>query len=73
MAKQGRPLKFPDIQDLTQITKSKLYKYLNTFTLLCFNGRYFFIFIEIYKRQVIIRGGFEWSFQFSFQGCNISC
>ncbi|MBT2728307.1 IclR family transcriptional regulator [Bacillus sp. ISL-75] len=32
MAKQGRPLKFTDIQDLTQITKSNLYKYLNTFT-----------------------------------------
>lgn len=32
IAKQGRPLKFTDIQDLTQITKSNLYKYLNTFT-----------------------------------------
>ncbi|MFJ5716016.1 IclR family transcriptional regulator [Neobacillus sp. NPDC093127] len=32
IAKQGRPLKFSDIQDLTQITKSNLYKYLNTFT-----------------------------------------
>ncbi|EKN66612.1 IclR family transcriptional regulator [Neobacillus bataviensis LMG 21833] len=32
IAKQGRPLKFSDIQELTQITKSNLYKYLNTFT-----------------------------------------
>jgi DNA-binding IclR family transcriptional regulator len=32
IAKQGRPLRFSDIQDLTQITKSNLYKYLNTFT-----------------------------------------
>ncbi|WP_066072567.1 IclR family transcriptional regulator [Neobacillus soli] len=32
IAKQGKPLKFTDIQDLTQITKSNLYKYLNTFT-----------------------------------------
>lgn len=32
IAKQGRPLKFSDIHDLTQITKSNLYKYLNTFT-----------------------------------------
>ncbi|KKI93431.1 IclR family transcriptional regulator [Bacillus sp. SA1-12] len=32
MAKQGRPLKFSDIHDLTKITKSNLYKYLNTFT-----------------------------------------
>ncbi|MFD0828270.1 IclR family transcriptional regulator [Neobacillus sp. M.A.Huq-85] len=32
ISKQGRPLKFTDIQDLTQITKSNLYKYLNTFT-----------------------------------------
>lgn len=32
IAKQGKPLKFSDIQDLTKITKSNLYKYLNTFT-----------------------------------------
>jgi DNA-binding IclR family transcriptional regulator len=32
IAKQGRPLKFSDIHDLTGITKSNLYKYLNTFT-----------------------------------------
>lgn len=32
VAKQRRPLKFTEIQDLTQITKSNLYKYLNTFT-----------------------------------------
>ncbi|MGM0903454.1 MAG: IclR family transcriptional regulator [Bacillota bacterium] len=32
IAKQGRPLKFSDIQELTQITKSNLYKYMNTFT-----------------------------------------
>ncbi|MDF2787078.1 MAG: IclR family transcriptional regulator [Neobacillus sp.] len=32
IAKQGRPLKFSEIQELTQITKSNLYKYLNTFT-----------------------------------------
>jgi DNA-binding IclR family transcriptional regulator len=32
IAKQGRPIKFSDIQELTQITKSNLYKYLNTFT-----------------------------------------
>ena len=32
IAKQRRPLKFTEIQDLTQITKSNLYKYLNTFT-----------------------------------------
>jgi DNA-binding IclR family transcriptional regulator len=32
IAKQARPLKFSDIQELTQITKSNLYKYLNTFT-----------------------------------------
>ncbi|MFP7159194.1 IclR family transcriptional regulator [Priestia aryabhattai] len=31
IAKQERPLKFTDIQELTQITKSNLYKYLNTF------------------------------------------
>ncbi|MEH7495390.1 helix-turn-helix domain-containing protein [Neobacillus niacini] len=35
IAKQGRPLKFSEIQELTQITKSNLYKYLNTFTQLC--------------------------------------
>ncbi|MFP7485128.1 IclR family transcriptional regulator C-terminal domain-containing protein [Priestia filamentosa] len=32
IAKQGKPLKFSDIQDLTKITKSNLYKYLNTLT-----------------------------------------
>ncbi|MDR7077446.1 DNA-binding IclR family transcriptional regulator [Neobacillus niacini] len=32
IAKQRKPLKFTEIQDLTQITKSNLYKYLNTFT-----------------------------------------
>ncbi|HWO96218.1 MAG TPA: IclR family transcriptional regulator [Bacillus sp. (in: firmicutes)] len=32
IAKQGRPLKFSDIHELTKITKSNLYKYLNTFT-----------------------------------------
>jgi len=32
IAKQGRPVKFTEIQELTQITKSNLYKYLNTFT-----------------------------------------
>ncbi|MGO4890380.1 IclR family transcriptional regulator [Anaerobacillus sp. MEB173] len=32
LAKQGRPLKFSDIHELTNITKSNLYKYLNTFT-----------------------------------------
>lgn len=32
IAKQGKPLKFSDVQDLTKITKSNLYKYLNTFT-----------------------------------------
>ncbi|HZG71810.1 MAG TPA: IclR family transcriptional regulator [Chondromyces sp.] len=32
IAKQGKPLKFSDIQELTKITKSNLYKYLNTFT-----------------------------------------
>ncbi|OLO27902.1 IclR family transcriptional regulator [Alkalihalophilus pseudofirmus] len=32
IAKQGRPLKFSDINELTNITKSNLYKYLNTFT-----------------------------------------
>ncbi|NHC40670.1 IclR family transcriptional regulator [Bacillus sp. MM2020_1] len=31
IAEQNSPLKFSDIQDLTQITKSNLYKYLNTF------------------------------------------
>lgn len=31
IAKQDRPLKFTDIQELTNITKSNLYKYLNTF------------------------------------------
>lgn len=40
IAKQGRPLKFSDIQELTQITKSNLYKYLNTFTLLGILYRY---------------------------------
>jgi DNA-binding IclR family transcriptional regulator len=32
IAQQGKPLKFSDIHDLTKITKSNLYKYLNTFT-----------------------------------------
>lgn len=32
VAKEGKPLKFTDIQELTQITKSNLYKYLNTLT-----------------------------------------
>jgi DNA-binding IclR family transcriptional regulator len=32
IAKEARPLKFTDIQNLTQITKSNLYKYLNTLT-----------------------------------------
>jgi DNA-binding IclR family transcriptional regulator len=32
ISEQGRPLKFSEIQELTQITKSNLYKYLNTFT-----------------------------------------
>lgn len=40
IAQQGRPLKFSDIQELTQITKSNLYKYLNTFTLLGILYRY---------------------------------
>jgi DNA-binding IclR family transcriptional regulator len=40
IAKQGRPLKFTDIQELTQITKSNLYKYLNTFTQLGILYRY---------------------------------
>lgn len=40
IAKQGRPLKFSDIQELTQITKSNLYKYLNTFTQLGILYRY---------------------------------
>lgn len=40
IATQGRPLKFTDIQDLTQITKSNLYKYLNTFTQLGILYRY---------------------------------
>ncbi|MEC2306405.1 MULTISPECIES: IclR family transcriptional regulator [Heyndrickxia] len=31
LSKQRRPLKFSDIQELTGITKSNLYKYLNTF------------------------------------------
>ncbi|WKB36083.1 helix-turn-helix domain-containing protein [Terrilactibacillus sp. S3-3] len=30
ISKQGKPLKFTDIQQLTQMTKSNLYKYLNT-------------------------------------------
>ncbi|MFC0559468.1 IclR family transcriptional regulator [Halalkalibacter alkalisediminis] len=32
IAKEGRPLKFTEICDLTKITKSNLYKYLNTLT-----------------------------------------
>ncbi|WP_419954051.1 IclR family transcriptional regulator [Neobacillus niacini] len=40
IAKQGRPLKFSEIQELTQITKSNLYKYLNTFTQLGLLFRY---------------------------------
>ncbi len=32
IAKQGRPLKFSNIHDLTKLTKSNLHKYLNTFT-----------------------------------------
>ncbi|WP_227937421.1 IclR family transcriptional regulator [Alkalihalobacillus deserti] len=32
IAKEGRPLKFSDICELTKITKSNLYKYLNTLT-----------------------------------------
>ncbi len=32
IAQQGRPLRMADIQELTQITKSNLYKYLNTLT-----------------------------------------
>lgn len=32
IAKQSHPLKFTEIQELTQITKSNLYKYLNTLT-----------------------------------------
>ena len=32
IASQTRPLKFTEIQELTQITKSNLYKYLNTLT-----------------------------------------
>jgi DNA-binding IclR family transcriptional regulator len=32
IAKQGKPLKFSEVQELTQITKSNLYKYMNTFT-----------------------------------------
>lgn len=31
IAKEGRPLKFTDILELTNISKSNLYKYLNTF------------------------------------------
>lgn len=34
IAEQGRPLKFSDILKITQVTKSNLYKYLNTLTLL---------------------------------------
>ena len=30
IASQTHPLKFTEIQELTQITKSNLYKYLNT-------------------------------------------
>jgi DNA-binding IclR family transcriptional regulator len=40
IANQGRPLKFSEIQELTQITKSNLYKYLNTFTQLGILYRY---------------------------------
>jgi len=40
ITQQGRPLKFSDIQELTQITKSNLYKYLNTFTQLGILYRY---------------------------------
>ncbi|MFP7299704.1 IclR family transcriptional regulator [Neobacillus niacini] len=40
IAKQGKPLKFSEIQELTQITKSNLYKYLNTFTQLGILYRY---------------------------------
>jgi DNA-binding IclR family transcriptional regulator len=32
IARQAKPCKFTDIQEHTQITKSNLYKYLNTFT-----------------------------------------
>lgn len=32
IASQEQPLKFSEIQELTQITKSNLYKYLNTLT-----------------------------------------
>jgi DNA-binding IclR family transcriptional regulator len=32
LAKEGRPLKFSEICELTKITKSNLYKYLNTLT-----------------------------------------
>lgn len=34
LIKQGQPLKFTEIQELTGITKSNLYKYLNTLTML---------------------------------------
>jgi DNA-binding IclR family transcriptional regulator len=34
VATQGKPMKFTDIQELTGITKSNLYKYLNTLTYL---------------------------------------
>ena len=34
IASQSQPLKFTEIQELSQITKSNLYKYLNTFTYL---------------------------------------
>ncbi|MEH7416092.1 IclR family transcriptional regulator C-terminal domain-containing protein [Neobacillus drentensis] len=40
IAKQGMPLKFTDIHDLTKVTKSNLYKYLNTFTQLGILYRY---------------------------------
>ena len=32
IASKDQPLKFSEIQELTQITKSNLYKYLNTLT-----------------------------------------
>ena len=31
IAEQNRPLKFVEIQELTGLTKSNLYKYINTF------------------------------------------
>ncbi len=34
IAEQDHPLKFTDIQELSGITKSNLYKYLNTLTYL---------------------------------------